>query len=62
MYAYDMLSLCVIGGLPRRTYGVSAAFVQQTCVIHDSDRDIPQDDWYNGYFIPKGTIVIANAW
>ncbi|TDL16829.1 cytochrome P450 [Rickenella mellea] len=21
-----------------------------------------KDDWYNGYFIPKGTIVIANAW
>lgn len=21
-----------------------------------------QDDVYNGYFIPKGTIVIANIW
>ncbi|KAJ7112782.1 cytochrome P450 [Mycena crocata] len=21
-----------------------------------------EDDWYNGYFIPKGTICIANAW
>ncbi|KAJ3848269.1 cytochrome P450 [Lentinula lateritia] len=21
-----------------------------------------QDDWYNGYFIPKGTICIANVW
>ncbi|KAI0784068.1 cytochrome P450 [Abortiporus biennis] len=21
-----------------------------------------QDDWYNGYFIPKGTMVIANIW
>ncbi|BGP43937.1 hypothetical protein JCM10449v2_007994 [Rhodotorula kratochvilovae] len=21
-----------------------------------------EDDWYNGYFIPKGTIVLANHW
>ncbi|KAK5175120.1 uncharacterized protein LTR77_000257 [Saxophila tyrrhenica] len=21
-----------------------------------------QDDWYNGYFIPKGTILFANTW
>ncbi|KIP04732.1 hypothetical protein PHLGIDRAFT_75427 [Phlebiopsis gigantea 11061_1 CR5-6] len=21
-----------------------------------------QDDWYNGYFIPKGTVVIQNIW
>lgn len=21
-----------------------------------------QDDWYEGYFIPKGTTVIANVW
>jgi cytochrome P450 len=21
-----------------------------------------QDDWYEGYFIPKGTVCIANAW
>lgn len=21
-----------------------------------------QDDWYDGYFIPSGTIIIANVW
>ena len=21
-----------------------------------------QDDWYEGYFIPKGTIIIPNVW
>lgn len=21
-----------------------------------------KDDWYNGYFIPAGTLVIANVW
>lgn len=21
-----------------------------------------EDDWYEGYFIPKGTIMIANVW
>ena len=21
-----------------------------------------QDDWYNGYLIPKGTMVISNVW
>ncbi|KAE9397734.1 cytochrome P450 [Gymnopus androsaceus JB14] len=25
-------------------------------------RRTSEDDWYNGYFIPKGTVVIANAW
>ena len=23
---------------------------------------VEQDDWYEGYFIPKGTAVIANVW
>lgn len=21
-----------------------------------------QDDWYEGYFIPKGTMIISNIW
>jgi len=25
-------------------------------------RRTSEDDWYKGYFIPKGTVVIANAW
>ncbi|KAE9389979.1 cytochrome P450 [Gymnopus androsaceus JB14] len=25
-------------------------------------RRTSEDDWYNEYFIPKGTVVIANAW
>jgi len=25
-------------------------------------RRLTQDDWYNGYFIPKGTVVIYNTW
>ena len=23
---------------------------------------LSQDDWYDGYFIPKGTICLANIW
>lgn len=23
---------------------------------------VQQDDWYEGHFIPKGTICIANQW
>ncbi|KAF4588011.1 cytochrome P450 monooxygenase [Pleurotus pulmonarius] len=23
---------------------------------------VEKDDWYNGYFIPKGTLVVANIW
>jgi len=23
---------------------------------------LPQDDWYEGFFIPKGTICLANIW
>lgn len=27
-----------------------------------SDNRVAQDDWYNGHFIPAGSIIIANVW
>ncbi|KAK1218060.1 hypothetical protein PQX77_019257 [Marasmius sp. AFHP31] len=30
--------------------------------LWDFNNDSSQDDWYGGYYIPKGTLVISNIW
>ena len=39
----------------------------QHCIVHESisvgvPHRLTQDDLHEGYFIPKGSVVIANIW
>jgi cytochrome P450 len=48
-------------GVPRRTTKVSSS-VSVSLLTSCMKRIWTQDDVYEGYFIPKGTIVLANIW
>ena len=46
-------------GLPHYTMEVSLCYLPA-----DTSLTMPffQDDWYDGFFIPQGTMCLANIW
>ena len=47
---------------PARFVSVRYALLQLTCGFSGLPHMVTEDDEYNGYFIPAGTLVVGNTW
>ncbi|KDR69688.1 hypothetical protein GALMADRAFT_215050 [Galerina marginata CBS 339.88] len=51
---------CIISETFR--WGVTTPVGKCSVISHGVPHRVTEDDEYNGYFIPKGTTIVANAW
>ena len=47
----------------RARASITSGSIHDACIIHnDPSHNSVKEDWYEGYFMPKGTRCLANVW